>query len=186
MHHPLRNLLCATGFCVLAVSVCTGPAKGQNTTIIDRNANGLSDLWEMAYPGGMLVAEEDFDGDGFSNTQEDRAGTDPRDPSSFPHISELNLNVSTPLTVEWIAVAGKRYQLDYSLDLINWQTLAGSIVGDGGTHELSLDQNKILTGSGVPLLRWDNYLTSNFNNLKAYVSAGTPVSVNRVSSRAWK
>jgi hypothetical protein len=51
----------------------------------DPDGDGLPDAWEQAYFGSLAPGlYDDPDGDGFSNFQEYRAGTNPTDPNSFP------------------------------------------------------------------------------------------------------
>jgi uncharacterized protein (DUF1800 family) len=77
---------------------------------LDRNTNGLNDIWEMFYGAGALSPNGDADGDGFTNAQESAAGTDPRNAASVPR-----LGVSRPpeglVRFDWGSVAGKRYRL---------------------------------------------------------------------------
>ena len=51
---------------------------------MDKNSNGLSDVWEQLYDASALQLLGDEDNDGFSNLDECVAGTDPRDPDSRP------------------------------------------------------------------------------------------------------
>ena len=51
----------------------------------DTDNDGLPDEWEITYFGSLVYGpEDDPDGDGFSNGQEFRAGTNPADPDSHP------------------------------------------------------------------------------------------------------
>ncbi|MBK8478116.1 MAG: hypothetical protein IPL39_17965, partial [Opitutaceae bacterium] len=49
--------------------------------IVDRNGDGLSDVWAALYQPTKGAAVDE-DGDGLTNAQEALAGTDPRDGSS--------------------------------------------------------------------------------------------------------
>ncbi|HTA29989.1 MAG TPA: thrombospondin type 3 repeat-containing protein, partial [Candidatus Cybelea sp.] len=53
--------------------------------IIDLNHNGMSDIWEWLYNAYGIAPNADPDGDGFSDTQEAIAGTDPFNSNSFPY-----------------------------------------------------------------------------------------------------
>ena len=56
---------------------------------LDRNNNGLNDIWELAYGAGALLPNGDADGDGFTNAQESAAGTNPFDANSHPNLALL-------------------------------------------------------------------------------------------------
>ncbi|MFT5411555.1 MAG: hypothetical protein ACI9NC_004290 [Verrucomicrobiales bacterium] len=66
----------------------TLPNDGQDPP--DKDADGLSDLWEASYgidpkePTGVHGADGDIDGDGISNILEFRAWSNPRDALSIP------------------------------------------------------------------------------------------------------
>lgn len=76
----------------------------------DGDGDGLNDAWaaahELAGAGG-----DDDDGDGASNVQEYRAGTDPEDPASAFKIASL-----TATDLVWAAAFGKTYALEISID----------------------------------------------------------------------
>ncbi len=61
---------------------------------VDTDKDGMPDVWENMYgfnPKDIADAAQDADNDGFSNLEEFRAGSDPKDPNS------------TPLTVAMVA-----------------------------------------------------------------------------------
>jgi len=98
---------------------------------LDTDGDGLFDNWEVAYdlnvnsPAGPHGAAGDPDGDGYSNAQEQVAGTDPRDAASA---LRLTLRTIAPkrFRVGWQAVEGKRYQLEYADALPAFASLTGT------------------------------------------------------------
>ncbi len=55
----------------------------------DQDADGMPDDWETEHgldPGDPADADQDLDGDGFTNLEEFRAGTDPTDETSHPEL----------------------------------------------------------------------------------------------------
>ena len=97
----LALILLTTGFCPAAV---------------DRNGNGMSDVWEMIYNASALTAGVDTDGDGYANGAEARAGTNPFDASSVPR---LKLGFLFPSTAQltWDSFPGKRYLIQSRADM---------------------------------------------------------------------
>jgi Concanavalin A-like lectin/glucanases superfamily/Bacterial TSP3 repeat len=65
-------------------------AQGKCAPVADTDADGLPDSWEMQYFGNLnQAADGDYDGDGFSNLEEYRLGTDPT-------VANLRLTISEP------------------------------------------------------------------------------------------
>ena len=81
-------------------------------------------------PGGN---QTDTDGDGFSDDQEDRLGTDPNDPASFLRIISVSLSTNS-ITLAWPSAEGNRYVVETSLDLTedSWTT-SSTITATGPT-----------------------------------------------------
>lgn len=57
---------------------------------IDQNSNGISDVWEAAYPSVLANLALDHDGDGRTSAQESTDGTNPLDPTDYFHTTDLN------------------------------------------------------------------------------------------------
>lgn len=79
---------------------------------IDENSDGYDDLWQTIHgvtPAGFPHAE-DFDGDGASNLEEDKAGTNPRNPGDHLRVRELAVSTSGA-SVTFDSAAGKRYRV---------------------------------------------------------------------------
>ncbi|MBL9142240.1 MAG: hypothetical protein JNM99_01045 [Verrucomicrobiaceae bacterium] len=73
----------------------------------------------------IVVARADDDGDGFSETDEIAAGTNPRDSSSRLAVSSSGLSGNS-MTINWSSVIGKTYHIDWSSDLSAWTTVPGT------------------------------------------------------------
>ncbi len=130
--------------------------------IVDKNDNGMSDLWEKQYNHSNLFQsnfdpQAEPDGDGWTNEQEAAAGTDPFDgnspagivspaithtPAVYTTDTSGNPAVLTPeaITVAWPTIAGKQYTLLYSMDLSDgsWQPLEEPFIGNGGMTEYDI------------------------------------------------
>ena len=78
---------------------------------VDTNQNGLPDAWEMTY--GVTDPNGDDDGDGVTNLQEYRAGTNPTNSLSWLRIVDINQGQNGYQLV-WSAVGGVRYRVLYS------------------------------------------------------------------------
>ena len=72
-----------------------------------------------------FLAGQDTDGDGFADIDEFAAGTNPFDATSFLAIESLS--IGNAVLLSWPSVAGKRYQIQSSVD-----TLAGPWLVEGG------------------------------------------------------
>ena len=110
-----------------------GAAHGQ-AQMVDLNANGMSDIWELVFGAGGLDPNGDPDQDGAPNLVEAIAGTDPFDSNSVPRIS-FAVSSSTNLTLNMPCALGKLYQLQ-SIEALaggsNWTTEA-SVVAQSGS-----------------------------------------------------
>ncbi len=125
--------------------------------MVDENENGLSDFWEARYHDGDLVPgsfdpQADPDSDGWNNSQESSAGTDPYDPNPpegylrpvITHTHSAWLDPDYPegeplvtgmVHVTWPTLPGKRYTLLASGDLTpqSWLQAGPPFTGSGST-----------------------------------------------------
>lgn len=98
---------------------------------IDKNHNGLSDIFELMYPGIAADPHGDYDKDGQTNIQENASGTNPLDPASNFNFSGVSKS-ATELNVTWPGVAGKHYQMQQSPNLTDaWEDEGEPQMGTG-------------------------------------------------------
>ena len=83
---------------------------------------------------------EDSDGDGQTNWEEFIAGTSPVDASSTFHVSSTS-NAEGDFILEWPAVLGKSYAIDFSEDLSadGWVEIATGIVADSELEAVAVE-----------------------------------------------
>lgn len=102
----------------------------------DRNADGVPDAWEIAHFGAAGTpagrASADPDGDGLTNADEFRAGTNPRNAASATAITACHQNHGT-MTIRFPTQPGRRYWIEQrSMDGSDaWREMGPSIAGDG-------------------------------------------------------
>lgn len=101
----------------------------------DSDGDGIPDWWMLKYfghPTGQAYdhsrAQDDADGDGFTNYQEFLTGTDPTNRNSFFHL--LISQAPPNLLLSWPSVPGKSYQLQFNMDVTNpsWTNLGAAVL----------------------------------------------------------
>jgi hypothetical protein len=142
------NLLLSTGIWLLAST--------KSRAVVDTNNNGMSDPWEKAFNSQQLypasfVAQNDDDGDGFTNFDESIAGTDPKNgepPVGFLqiHVTRIPAVYITPegggdpelvtpeaFIIGFPSVFGKQYTVLYSPELStgSWVPVDDPLTGFG-------------------------------------------------------
>jgi CubicO group peptidase (beta-lactamase class C family) len=111
----------------------------------DADNDGLDDLMEERILNAsatdgffnitQVIGTADFDGDGFTNAQEDIAGTDPASGSSFPAIPSITA-IGSILRLQWPSAIGRRYtvQVNNTLEAAGWTNSGFSnVAGTEGT-----------------------------------------------------
>jgi len=100
------------------------------TVLADTDGDGMPDAWEATYllnASDPSDAPQDADGDGLTNLQEYRAGTNPRDNLSYLKIESIESELATSgsMRVSFIAVSNRTYTLQYRDSLLpgNWTRL---------------------------------------------------------------
>jgi hypothetical protein len=93
-----------------------------NEAMLDGDADGMHDAWETTHFGSTEAAlpDEDGDGDGLANSGEFVAGTLPGDASSFFSVGRIDkLDSGNGCRITWTAVPGRRYSVQWTVDLKN-------------------------------------------------------------------
>jgi hypothetical protein len=93
----------------------------------DSDSDGLPDSWETQYCGSITAQDQngDPDGDGFTNLQEYRAGTNPTQPSTFatptplPPVGAAYLRIVSPTVLELVRITSNP-------DATEWANFGGS------------------------------------------------------------
>lgn len=103
-----------------AITFLPGDGSGSNG---DTDDDGLPDSWELAVAPSLtaLSSTDDADGDGKSDADERRAGTDPLDAASLFQIRELHPQPGVSgVSVVFDSVPGRSYRISISADLTVW------------------------------------------------------------------
>lgn len=164
-------------------------------TAIDRNANGLCDVWEARYCESTVAADLDSDGDGQSNRSEAAAGTDPRNPADVLRVREIAVTSAVTLTVP--AQPGKSYQLWSAPELDGpWSTggppvlalttsLSLNADGTGGDRKFFRVSVEDVDSDGDGLNDWAERQLAGFDpSLGDSFATGTP-QADRAAAIAW-
>ena len=132
--------------------------------VLDRNDNGMSDVWEQIHAAALVSygdPEDDPDGDGFTNEQESMAWTDPGDDYSGPFVdltytliswgAEPDLDVYE-VEISWWGVLHAWYAVETSeTEGEYWDPWKGPFLGQGGT--LAVTYTTIYAELGEVLFR---------------------------------
>jgi uncharacterized protein (DUF1800 family) len=105
-------------------------------TIDDLDGDGLSDSWVLWSGGKPRSPSADDDGDGMSNLEESRAGTDPDDAASRFDLTSWRIN--NDLVLSWTDLPFKSHRLENSTSLDGWQNVPGVPVVIGGRKQLTI------------------------------------------------
>jgi len=95
---------------------------------LDTDNDGLPDDWEQFYFTNLVqTATDDFDHEGASNMAEYLAGTNPTQAASVFGITSIQIN-SGRSELRWPNLPSRRFEIDYSDNLTNWQTIPNPAV----------------------------------------------------------
>lgn len=105
----------------------------------------LSKVWSAVFEAGMLVATPqaraaDADGDGQSNYEEMKAGTNPRDVNSKLSVVVSNGPVANQVTFTVNSLLGKAYQV-HAADVAGliWRRIGDPVPGTGGQLPITIN-----------------------------------------------
>lgn len=108
-----------------------GPRLELEGTLVsdeDVDHDGLPDDWERFWLGTLdLDAAADPDGDGATNLQEYRAGTDPRSAASVLRVTGWQWAADGALVLRFPVAPSRAYVVESSSDLLTWTTLSGRL-----------------------------------------------------------
>ena len=118
-------------------------------SLIDRSGtntlDGIPDEWRIRHFQVASVSQNllsagsaDADGDGFSNWQEFKAGTNPNERGSLLDLRATGEG-SGNVRLRWPSRANRRYLVEYSESLVSpvWKPLGSEMAGDGTDLEIS-------------------------------------------------
>lgn len=90
---------------------------------LDADFDGMPDDWEIEHFGSTTALPgDDHDRDGFTNIQEQWAGTNPTSRSSKPCIGSIRPEGQN-MAIRFESVAGRQYWIEWSDDMITWNPL---------------------------------------------------------------
>lgn len=102
-----RGSFTLRGFCVAGLILMMSLVAAAE---IDLDNDGLGDIWEMVNGAEALQPGADADGDGRTNGDEARAGTDPFSTADLMAVREMTVE-GAQIRLRWPCKPGKRYQV---------------------------------------------------------------------------
>lgn len=92
---------------------------------------GIADSWQLKYFGHIGIdPDSDPNNNGMTAYEDFWAGLNPTNPASVFKIESATLSTSGT-QISWDSVLNKNYTVQWSPDLISWNTISGPIAGTG-------------------------------------------------------
>jgi hypothetical protein len=129
-------------FASLANDLTVGDFNGNRDVFVvkltsgDSDGDGLDDAWELAFFGNLdRNGTSDFDGDGFTDLQEYRAGTDPTNQGSRLSVLAMARPGDRQTTLIWPVSKTSAYKVQYKRSVTDaeWTDLNASVTINGNT-----------------------------------------------------
>ncbi|NWK54723.1 hypothetical protein HW115_03820 [Verrucomicrobiaceae bacterium N1E253] len=113
----------------------------ETRSLIDLDADGMSDSWERSFFGGLDIchANSDWDGDGQSDAQEYHSGTDPSDPNSSMRVIAFQSIASDQHRLSWKSEEKVSYEIWGSQDMKHWVQLTSGLQATPPVNTEDLD-----------------------------------------------
>ena len=103
----------------------------------DLNNNRMSDLWEAIFRAGDLEPTDDDDGDGLTNEDEAKLGTDPFDPKSNFRVIAENSKIANSINIRFPRLTLKSQRIYSSDDLQGFLPSQADLTIDGGEFNVT-------------------------------------------------
>jgi hypothetical protein len=101
------------------------------------SGDGVPESWRNYH--GITQTDADDDGDGLSNRDEYRAGTNPKEAQSRFVVSSFDSTPGGAFRLRWRTVEGLAYRVEWRNDLLvdSWHRVSPDVTGTGSTVEWS-------------------------------------------------
>ena len=111
--------------------------RQENIGRSDLNNNGMSDLWEARFGAGNLKPTDDEDGDGLTNEEEAKMGTNPFDPKSNFRVIAENSEIANSINIRFPRLPLKLQRIHSSNDLQSFVRSRPELTIDGEEFSVS-------------------------------------------------
>ncbi len=165
----------------IAIALSLGLFTASNAQTLDLNGDLLPDIWQQYYAATAALPDEDSDNDGFTNSEESAAGTDPFLAADYPRIEAIWMqNGTQPIHLIFPTKEGKRYQLEQSPTLSGFQSMGPNIKGSGHMSEIAVNADGVISAENFILHeQWANITGTHITDLTSHPAY--PASPNGIS-----
>ena len=120
------------------------------TVLADSDGDKAPDTWETQFgflPNDRSDGATDFDGDGVSNADEFRSGTDPRSDTSYLRVEDFRLDGVVPASrISFLAMSNRTYSVQYK-DMLDpasvWTTLESVFAQSANRTVVAIDSARV-------------------------------------------